>query len=178
MVEIDTFEGLKASGDSAFRERQFGKASEAYEAALSLIDETDERRPAVLFNRGAALYHLSRFHESVKSCSQAIELKPDYVKALYRRAMAYSKLDQIEEASADFDRMFEIDPALRIQHKSEHEEIKKRVNAKMESEKEKMVSDLKNLGNSLLGHFGMTLSDFQKDPVTGSYTLKSKSTSQ
>ena len=178
MVEIDTFEDLKARGDSAFKDKLFGEALDAYDAALSLVDDADERRPAVLFNRGAAYYHLSRFAESVKSCTHAIELKPDYVKALYRRAMAYSKLDQVDEAAADFDRIFEIDPTLRLQHKAEYEEIKKRLNTKMESEKEKMISDLKDLGNSLLGHFGMSLNDFKKDPVTGSYTLSSRNPSQ
>jgi len=177
MVIVGTFDDLKSQGDSSFKNREFGPAIDAYDTALSLLEDDDERRAAVLFNRGAALYHGSRFAESVESCSKAIELKPDYIKALYRRGMAYSKLDQLEKAVADFDGIFEIDPSLRTQYQSEYEDIKKRMHVRMEEEKAKMISGLKDLGNSLLGHFGMSLNDFQKDPTTGSYTLKSKNAS-
>jgi len=40
--------------------------------------------------------------------------------------------------------------------------------------KEEMMSKLKELGNSLLGNFGLSLDNFkaEQDPDTGSYSIK------
>lgn len=40
--------------------------------------------------------------------------------------------------------------------------------------RQEVLGKLKDLGNSLLGRFGMSLDDFraEKDPETGSYSIK------
>ena len=45
---------------------------------------------------------------------------------------------------------------------------------KREEMKEEMMGKLKDLGNTLLGKFGMSLDNFktEKDPSTGSYSIK------
>ena len=45
---------------------------------------------------------------------------------------------------------------------------------RQEKMKEEMMGKLKDLGNSVLGHFGMSLDNFkmEKDPSTGSYSIK------
>ena len=45
-----------------------------------------------------------------------------------------------------------------------------------EEEKEKMIGELKGLGNKFLGMFGMSLDNFQaeQDPETGSYSINFK----
>ena len=45
--------------------------------------------------------------------------------------------------------------------------------AKLEAQKEEMMGKLKDLGNSILGNFGMSLDNFKtvKDPATGSYSI-------
>ncbi|MQL79120.1 hypothetical protein Taro_011558 [Colocasia esculenta] len=44
---------------------------------------------------------------------------------------------------------------------------------KREKLKEEMMGKLKDLGNSILGHFGMSVDNFNavKDPNTGSYSI-------
>mmetsp|Transcript_13620 Transcript_13620/g.39036 ORF Transcript_13620/g.39036 Transcript_13620/m.39036 type:complete len:80 (+) Transcript_13620:566-805(+) len=45
--------------------------------------------------------------------------------------------------------------------------------AKLEAQKEEMLGKLKDLGNNILGRFGMSLDNFkaEKDPATGSYNI-------
>ena len=45
---------------------------------------------------------------------------------------------------------------------------------RQEKMKEEMVGKLKDLGNTLLGKFGLSLDNFktEKDPGTGSYSIK------
>jgi hypothetical protein len=48
------------------------------------------------------------------------------------------------------------------------------VKERQEKMKEEMLGKLKDLGNSILGRFGMSLDNFkmEKDPNTGGYSIK------
>ncbi len=46
---------------------------------------------------------------ALEDCSSAIELNPNYVKALFRRAQIYEQLDRPHEAIKDFNRVLELD---------------------------------------------------------------------
>jgi hypothetical protein len=48
------------------------------------------------------------------------------------------------------------------------------VQERQEKMKEEMLGKLKDLGNTILGKFGMSLDNFkaEKDPDTGSYSIK------
>lgn len=48
-----------------------------------------------------------------------------------------------------------------------------KVEAKREKQKEEMIGKMKDLGNTILGKFGMSLDNFQavQDPSTGSYSI-------
>ncbi len=54
-----------------------------------------------------------RKESAIEDCTRAIELKPDYVKALVRRGQAYEDSDRPHEAFKDFEKVLEIDPGLK-----------------------------------------------------------------
>lgn len=43
-------------------------------------------------------------------CSKALELNPNYLKAVLRRAQLYREAEKLEEALADYQRCLELDP--------------------------------------------------------------------
>ncbi len=123
---------------------------------------------------------------------------PSAQKPLLRRAEAYEKLDQLEEAlkgrtmllsvfevklmgfscdlfvgnSLDLDAVLKIDPTIQPAVKS-HARLKKIVEERQEKMKAEMLDKLKGFGNTILGKFGLSTENFQmvQDPTTGSYNI-------
>lgn len=123
-------------------------------------------------NRAATCFHLSRHSECIKDCTISIFLNPSYVKPFLRRSAAYEATDQIPEALEDMKMVLKHD----IRNKFATKEVKrleKLEEERMEKLKAETMGKLKDLGNSILGNFGLSLDNFQavKDPNTGSYSI-------
>ncbi|GAQ87452.1 tetratricopeptide repeat domain-containing protein [Klebsormidium nitens] len=129
-------------------------------------------RAACHANRAACFVQLALHDAAVRECSEALKLKPDYLKVIIRRAQAYDKLDKQEEALADWKTVLEKDPANR-QASAEIRRLEPIVNGKREKMREEMLGKLKELGNSVLGHFGLSVDNFKavQDPNTGGYSI-------
>ncbi|CAI7779541.1 unnamed protein product [Closterium sp. NIES-54] len=102
--------------------------------------------------------------------------KLDYVKAIMRRAQAWEKLDKLDEALGDYKKVLEVDKT-NAQARSSVRRLEPVVEERREKLKEEMLGKLKDLGNSVLGHFGMSVDNFKavKDPNTGSYSISYQS---
>ena len=104
-------------------------------------------------------------------CTASLSLQPS-MKALLRRSTAYEREDKLAEAIADLKAVLE-----RGEGGREEEGRLRRLEAakrdKDERMKEEMLGKLKELGNGLLGRFGMSLDNFKavKDEKTGSYSI-------
>ncbi|PIN21890.1 hypothetical protein CDL12_05416 [Handroanthus impetiginosus] len=94
------------------------------------------------------------------------------MKALLRRGEAREKLEQYEEAIADMNKILELDPS-NDQTRRTIIRLKPLADEKREKMKEEMIGKLKEMGNSILGRFGMSTDNFKavKDPNTGSYSI-------
>lgn len=111
--------------------------------------------------------------------TEALKLDPQYSKAILRRAQANEKMDtysSLSDALEDY-RTLAKQPDLDTHTKNECQRANKRlppiIKEKMEKEKEEMMGKLKDLGNTLLGKFGLSTDNFQmqQDPSTGSYSV-------
>jgi len=123
-------------------------------------------------NRAACLLHLGRYAEAVNDCDVALLVNPRYAKALIRRMNAYEKTERTEEALKDAKMAQEIDPKNK-DIRNHVQRLQKIEDARIEKLKEETMGKLKDLGNSILGNFGMSLDNFKtnKDPNTGSYNI-------
>ncbi|KAM1721268.1 hypothetical protein TB2_022368 [Malus domestica] len=94
------------------------------------------------------------------------------MKALLRRAETHEKLEHFEEAIVDMKSVLELDPS-NDQAKMAIRRLGPLAEEKREKMKEEMIGKLKEMGNSLLGRFGMSVDNFKsvKDPNTGAYSL-------
>jgi hypothetical protein len=114
-------------------------------------------------------------------CTQALKLDPKYTKALLRRAQANEKIGtstSMTEALEDYKNLKKksttIDPYTLRECQRAERELPAIIKDKMEKEKEEMIGKLKDLGNTLLGKFGLSTDNFQlqQDPSgSGGYSM-------
>mmetsp|Transcript_16386 Transcript_16386/g.29987 ORF Transcript_16386/g.29987 Transcript_16386/m.29987 type:complete len:260 (+) Transcript_16386:480-1259(+) len=173
--DIDQALALKDRGNELFKNRAYIEAVEFYSDALdNCPDEEEHNKSAAVFlsNRAACLLHLGRLDEVVEDCTEALELSPEYVKPLLRRAQALEQQDDMDGALADYTKLAELEPSNRHAVK-ERNRLDALVKEKNEKLKDEMMGKLKDLGNTVLGKFGFSLDNFKtvQDPETGSYSI-------
>lgn len=165
----------KIEGNRLFGSGQYEDALSKYELALQLASEvpdSEEIRSMCHANRAICFLKLHKYDDTIKECTEALELNPSYVKALLRRAEAHEKLDHLEEAIADMKKIMELEPS-NDQARRTIQRLEPILAEKREKLKEEMIGKLKEMGNSVLGRFGMSVDNFKavKDPNTGSYSI-------
>lgn len=167
---------VKAEGNALFKDGLYEEALMKYGDALQLAPDMPssvELRSICHANRATCFLKLGKHQDTIKECSKALELNPTYMKALIRRAEAHAKLEQYEEAIADNKKILEIDPS-NDQARRSIVRLEPLAREKMEKMKDEMIGKLKEMGNSLLGRFGMSVDNFKmvKDPNTGSTSIQ------
>jgi len=168
----------KAQGNELFGQGKYLEAYEEYTEAIRFAPITEDfaKNLAIFYcNRGACCLELGKSEEAVADCTKAIELDPKYLKAFIRRGKAHEKLDELDECLADMTSALEIDPKA-TNLKRDRDRMEVRVKEKHEKLKDEMIGKLKEMGNSVLGRFGMSLDNFkmEQDPSTGSYSVNYK----
>lgn len=133
----------------------------------------DARISAYYANRAACSLRLEDYEASSKDCTAAIKIDKDYVKAYARRATAREALGDVEGAYEDYEKTLELAPRDGAASRAK-ERLRPIVEKKREEMKDEMIKSMKDLGNSLLGNFGLSLDNFkaEKDETTGSYSIQ------
>eukprot|EP01094_Clydonella_sp_ATCC50884_P012671 TRINITY_DN22975_c0_g1_i1.p1 TRINITY_DN22975_c0_g1~~TRINITY_DN22975_c0_g1_i1.p1 ORF type:complete len:312 (+),score=65.86 TRINITY_DN22975_c0_g1_i1:68-1003(+) len=165
----------KAQGNEFYKRRQFAEALDAYRRAIDAAPPDHEQRAIFHSNAAACNVMLEDWDAAIEDCTVALKHDPKYMKALKRRAKAYEKAEKPDLALEDLKKILELDPADRDVRK-DIVRVEPLAQAKFERDKEEMMGKLKDLGNSVLGMFGMSLDNFQmqQDPDTGSYSIGMK----
>lgn len=125
-------------------------------------DKDDEGRPPPHPDLEAA----------VTDCSIAILLNKDYTKAWMRRCTAHERLGDTEAALADSKAALQLDPH-NASLQSTTRRLQRLEDERLEQLKTETMGKLKDLGNSILGNFGLSMDNFNavQDPNTGSYSI-------
>jgi len=173
--DIDLALKAKEDGNSFFRDRDYDGAITLYSQAIAYCpcdEENKENMAVFLGNRAAAYFSIEEWTLVVDDCTTALENNPNYVKVLHRRLQAYEKLERVEEALADAKRIQELDSSW-PKISATVDRLEKEQAEKLEKLKAETLSKLKDIGNSILGNFGMSLDNFKfkQDPNTGSWTV-------
>ncbi|PSC68655.1 Tetratricopeptide repeat 1 [Micractinium conductrix] len=167
-------EGLKKAGNEAYAGERWEEALDKYAAALEAAPEAAAAQRSVYHcNRAAAHLKLGQWAEAAQECSAALELQEGYTKALLRRSTAYEKLDDLERALADAQKVLELEPGQAVAAATV-KRLTPVVEERREKLKDEMMGKLKELGNMVLGKFGLSVDNFktEQDPSTGSYSIK------
>jgi tetratricopeptide (TPR) repeat protein len=199
---LDSAELLKAEGNALYAKQDRASALEKYLEAAAVAPahrpaHTGPARAVYFANAAACACAQSDWTRACEFATRALELRPDYLKALMRRSAAREALDDPEGALADARRVGELaaaglgagaatattttttptpvpDRAALQWARSAVARLEPLAIEKQEKMKAEVLGKLKDLGNSILGRFGMSLDDFsaEKDPATGSYSIK------
>ncbi|KAG2217920.1 hypothetical protein INT45_012583 [Circinella minor] len=170
----------KKKGNGHFAHGDFEKAIPEYEQALTICPITAPKERAIYFGNIAACHlKLEKYKEARDMATNALELDSSYTKVLLRRAQANEKLatyTSLSDALKDYETL-DKQPDLDNYTKRECVRAKQRlpsmIKEQMEKEKEEMMGKLKDLGNTLLGKFGLSTDNFQfqQDPSSGGYSV-------
>ena len=131
----------------------------------------------VLFaNRAACHLQEGDYEGTVEDCSNALELDGGYVKAYVRRAKAFEALEEYDQGLADVKKVMDLGGG-GTGNSGWAEAYVRRVGPlaerRQEEMKEEMIGKLKELGNSFLGNFGMSLDNFKAEQgPDGGYSIK------
>jgi import receptor subunit TOM70 len=88
---------LKQAGNKAYGDKSYNKAIELYSKAI--LCKAD---PVFYSNRAACHSAMSEWDQVIEDTTAAINMDPDYVKAINRRATAYEHQKKYSEALLDF----------------------------------------------------------------------------
>ncbi|KAM4747755.1 tetratricopeptide repeat protein 1 [Rhinophrynus dorsalis] len=164
---------LKEEGNQLFKKGDYAEAEALYSKALGSCPAFHHKDRSILFsNRAAARMKQDKNDDALKDCTKAIELNPDYIRALLRRAELYEKTDKLDEALADYKSVLEKDPSTH-QAREACMRLPRQIEERNEKLKEEMISKLKDLGNLVLRPFGLSTENFQvnQDSTSGSYSI-------
>ncbi|NXX92450.1 TTC1 protein, partial [Centropus bengalensis] len=164
---------LKEKGNEHFKKGAYGEAEDSYTKALQICPACFQKDRAVLFsNRAAAKMKQDKVEAALSDCSKAVELDPNYIRALLRRAELYEKTEKLDEALEDYKAILEKDPSVH-QAREACMRLPEQIKERNEKLKKEVLGKLKDLGNLVLSPFGLSTENFQikQDSSTGSYSI-------
>ncbi|NXD08069.1 TTC1 protein, partial [Nothocercus nigrocapillus] len=164
---------LKEKGNEQFKKGDYGEAEDYYTRALQICPACFQKDRAVLFsNRAAAKMKQDKTEAALSDCSKAVELDPNYIRALLRRAELNEKTEKLDEALEDYKTILEKDPSIH-QAREACMRLPQQIEERNEKLKKEMIGKLKDLGNLVLRQFGLSTDNFQikQDSSTGSYSI-------
>ncbi|XP_077017508.1 FK506-binding protein-like [Tamandua tetradactyla] len=104
----------RARGTELFRAGNPEGAARCYGRALRLLltlpPPGPPERTVLHANLAACQLLLGQPQLAAQSCDRVLEREPGHLKALYRRGIAQAAMGNLEEATADFKRVLELDP--------------------------------------------------------------------
>mmetsp|Transcript_1629 Transcript_1629/g.2399 ORF Transcript_1629/g.2399 Transcript_1629/m.2399 type:complete len:267 (+) Transcript_1629:79-879(+) len=170
-------------------EQQHSEAMEAHRRSMNEPDKKDEKEsfkaepykpPMHVYgdklatyhsNRAAVGLHLNQYEDVIRDCDIAILLNPSYTKPYMRRSAAYEKTERTEEALQDAKAALQLDPTNANTRKTVTR-LQKLEDQRLEELKTETMGKLKDLGNSILGNFGLSIDNFNAvQGPDGSYSV-------
>jgi len=163
----------KLEGNALYLEEKTREALDKYTAGLRVCPLKFPSDRAVLYaNRGQMKRVLGLNDHAIKNCTKAVELNPQYLKALLRRAEIYEETDKLDEALKDYQTVLGIDPRHVTANKAVRS-LPAKIEERNEKMKAEMMDNLKKLGNMVLNPFGLSTDNFKMEQnETGSYNIQ------
>ncbi|KAG2435086.1 hypothetical protein HXX76_007173 [Chlamydomonas incerta] len=120
---LERAERRRLTGNELFKAGQYKEALAKYAMALSYLDEdfmfqlaghyldkAEDVKKLVHLNMAATQLKTGDWNTAIYNCGQVLNMDPDNVKALFRRAKAHKALSRTEEARVDLEKAIKLEP--------------------------------------------------------------------
>jgi tetratricopeptide (TPR) repeat protein len=172
-------DALKVGGNELFKSNKFDDALVEYQKALETCPESSKNVMAILYANMAACYiQLKDYEKTVQYCTDALNLDASHEKARTRRSVANEQINTLTSLQAACDDLNVLIADRQAAAKDVKELSKRlsslepRLQSMQKKETDKVIGQLKDLGNGLLKNFGMSLDDFKlQDDGKGGYSV-------
>ncbi|CAG9462890.1 unnamed protein product [Pedinophyceae sp. YPF-701] len=158
---------LKARANDLYKQKMFRDAIALYTRAADACPEENRAERAVfLANRAACRVSMEDWDGVVLDCTAALEADETYTKARLRRALAYESIGELHKAMEDYQGVKKDHPQDHTAHAALLR-LEPVVKKKDEELKNEMMGKLKDLGNMVLGNFGLSTDNFKLNQTEG-----------
>ncbi|KAI8071430.1 hypothetical protein BC940DRAFT_294442 [Gongronella butleri] len=157
---------------------------DAVKVAAAPKNDSMDQRSVFAANMAACYLKMDQPKDAKRQCDIALEHAPMYSKARLRRAQANERIATsaaLSDALKDYQWLLDqhqkntliLDASTLRTCQYATRTLPPRIDTLMEQEKAEMIGKLKDLGNTVLGKFGLSTDNFQfqKDPSTGNYSM-------
>jgi tetratricopeptide (TPR) repeat protein len=121
IYKIEAAKLFKNEGDEFLKNKQYSEAINSYEKGLlqlfyTFSDDPEEDKQvetikaSLNMNMSMCLMNINKFEEAIGQCSEALRIDKNNLKAIYRIAFSYFKLDKYDESKKFINDAFKIQP--------------------------------------------------------------------
>ena len=124
-------------------------------------------------NKGICFNKLNEYDKALESFKDALKYNKDYSKALCNKMLLLKKKEEYLEAYEDFKRLKTLDYNLWENYRNFEGELSYKAEIQKKKMTDEMLGKLKDMGNTILGKFGLSLNNFQMTPNgQGGYSIQ------
>lgn len=157
---------LKTQGNEYFAKKDWDEAIKTYQKAIEYCPHSETDFLSKLYsNIAIGFMKKSDYKNVINFCNLSLDLDSTFAKPLVNRADAYYQNKQWEKALEDYKELAKLGPD--YANAAREEICQREFDKEMEVKKDQVLGQLKDLGNSLLGKFGLSLDNFKMEKGEG-----------
>jgi hypothetical protein len=173
-IEEKIINERKNAGD-LYKNKEYIQALNIYSLLLKDAIRADLKEQCCILNcnKGICFNKLYEYDKALNSFKEALKYNKDYSKALCNKMLLLNKKEEYLEAYEDFKRLKTLDYNLWENYKNMENGLAYKAEIQKKKMTDEMLGKLKDVGNTILGKFGLSLNNFQMTPNgQGGYSIQ------
>ena len=158
-----------------YKNKEYIQALNIYSLLLKDAKRADLKEQCCILNcnKGICFNKLYEYDKALNSFKEALKYNKDYSKALCNKMLLLNKKEEYLEAYEDFKRLKTLDYNLWENYRNMENGLAYQAEIQKKKMTDEMLGKLKDVGNTILGKFGLSLNNFQMTPNgQGGYSIQ------
>jgi hypothetical protein len=173
-IEEKIINERKNAGD-LYKNKEYIQALNTYSLLLTDAKRADLKEQCCILNcnKGICFNKLYEYDKALDCFKEALKYNKDYSKALCNKMLILHKKEEYLEAYEDFKRLKTLDYNLWENYRNMENELAYKAEIQKKKMTDEMLGKLKDVGNTILGKFGLSLNNFKMTPNgQGGYSIQ------